>query len=70
MQMVKLLESCLYSIEILILVKSQKVDEYFTCVSPIELNLTEGTEYEKRYVKSFDELNVLTARFGKVQIPL
>ena len=68
--MVKLLESCLYSIEILILVKSQKVDEYFTCVSPIELNLTEGTEYEKRYVKSFDELNVLTARFGKVQIPL
>jgi len=42
--------------------KIQKVDEYFTCVSPIELNLSEGTECEKRHVKSFDEPNVLTAR--------
>jgi len=40
----------------------QKVDEYFTCDLPIELNLSEGTECEKRHVKSFDEPNVLTAR--------
>jgi len=42
--------------------KIQEGDEYFTCVSANELNPPEGTECEKRHVKSFDEPNVLAAR--------
>ncbi len=40
----------------------QDGDEYFTCVSANELNPPEGTECEKRHIKSFDEPNVLAAR--------
>ena len=42
--------------------KIQEGDEYFTCVSANELNRPEGTECEKRHIKSFDEPNVLAAR--------
>jgi len=42
--------------------KIQLGDEFFACVSGNELNPPEGTECEKRHVKSFDEPNVLAAR--------
>jgi len=42
--------------------KIQEGDQYFTCVSANELNPPEGTECEKRHIKSFDEPNVLAAR--------
>lgn len=42
--------------------KIQVGDEFFACVSGDELNPPEGTECEKRHVKSFDEPNVLAAR--------
>lgn len=42
--------------------KIQLGDEFFACVSANELNPPEGTECEKRHVKSFDEPNVLAAR--------
>ena len=42
--------------------KIQEGDEFFTCVSANELNPPEGTECEKRHIKSFDEPNVLSAR--------
>jgi hypothetical protein len=42
--------------------KIQEGDEFFACVSANELNPPEGTECEKRHIKSFEEPNVLAAR--------
>jgi uncharacterized protein YpmB len=42
--------------------KIQKGDQFFACVSANELNPPEGTECEKRHIKSFEKPNVLPAR--------
>jgi hypothetical protein len=42
--------------------KIQEGDQFFACVSANELNPPEGTECEKRHIKSFQEPNLLAAR--------
>jgi hypothetical protein len=42
--------------------KIQEGDQFFACVSANELNPPEGTECEKRHIKSFEEPNLLAAR--------
>jgi uncharacterized protein YpmB len=42
--------------------KIQEGDQFFACVSANELNPPEGTECEKRHIKSLDKPNVLPAR--------
>jgi uncharacterized protein YpmB len=42
--------------------KIQEGDQFFACVSANELNPPEGTECEKRHIKSFEKPNVLPTR--------
>ena len=42
--------------------KIQEGDQFFACVSANELNPPEGTECEKRHIKSFEKPNLLPAR--------
>ena len=60
-QMAKQLVLCLHSIGILILVKSRRETNFLLASQLMKLNPPEGTECEKRHIKSFDEPNVLAA---------